>query len=436
MKKIIATLASLITALAGVLSHLSLRGLLLCCGLLLSIGASHLSWFHFLDDLLLRANSLLFETPRGTSEIAIVRVPEAEQLVWQSDIHAAGNLALLLANLLNDADTVVGILLREPIDSGSDAADLLIENYLSESEQAKALVDRKYILQDLLSKKRVVVGVDGFHFSAQQALSVQGSVPAKFPLFVQQLLWPRCSYCLSLEKAVEVARPAIDHRPLLSHGYHRNQRPFYFSALLESERYSGAKEKYESFFITYLKAMQGMSLDAPLQWSPGDKLKIGELQLPLSVSGQFIPLHVLSQRQAPQINEISLSEALARNAFPKYILIASEKNPDAASLAKAIYSAKNGKLFYSPWWGAPLQCVLLLLVTLYVGLVLVHRCARKACTIAAVFVGLLLPGQSLLLYFASIWMPLALILVWFFVGHFVLLVWKIKRQRLRDKLTQ
>lgn len=434
MNKIILIAGSTVTFIATLLSHLSLRGLVLCVGIFLALFSSHLRLFYPIDDLMLGANSVLFETPRGTSEIAIVRVPKDEQSTWQSDIHASGNLAALLANMLNNPDTVVGVLLQEPIDAGSGAADVLIESYLAVSDQAKALVDRKYILKDLLAKQRVVIGVNGFYFSGQKALSIESSSVAVFPLGVQKLLWPRCRDCLSLENTVHVARPAIEQFSLLSHGYRHDQRPFYFQALLESQTYQGTPEKFESFFVAYLKSMQGMSRDASLNWSPGEALSIGNILLPLSVTGQFIPLHVLSKNNSPQINEISFSEALVRSAFPKYILIASENNQQAKGLAQAIYSATNERIFYSPWWMAILISGLLLLATFYLVFVLARISARTACLISCLTIFSLVVAQSVLLLIKAIWMPAGILLFWIVLGHFVLLIWKIKSTRIKQML--
>lgn len=428
MKKFFKLLAKALTAAATVLSYVSLRGLVFVLGVVLALSAPRQHPLTPIDDALVKASSYLFPSPLGASNIAIVRVPREEVSLWQTDIHSSGTLAALLSNMLNSSNAVVGVLLQQPIDTGAGAVDSVIENYVRENSDtasqkaAKGLVDRKFILMDLLTSERVVLGVERFFFSGQSPLLVQAPFAEQMPEPLQQILWPECTTCFTIESAVRVARPKISQHTIL------DAYPPHFQVTFSDHE----GKTFTGFFIEYLRAVQGLDTSSHLIWDQSGALALGRYRIPLSVLGQFIPLNSLTQRMAPSFEEIPLDEALARNAFPDVVLIAAEGDATAAELARAFYSVRHEGVLHSPWWTSLVSVLLVLLITLYLVFVSTKISLRVASLISLIFCVAIVLTQLGLLLARGLWLPLALPLAWLFAGHFLLMIWVIKKRRIRQ----
>lgn len=428
MKKIIQTIVKVLTFLVNCLSHINLRGLVIIGGLILAIFAPKNQLFQPVDSLVLKANSYLFKSPLGSSEIAVIRVPTEELNIWQSDIHSSGNLALLLSNVLNSPNTTIGIILDQPMDTGAGAADVLIEDYIKESsssvtyKNANALVDRKFILTDLISNERVVLGVDNFTFTGQKPLLTNSPLFDQFPLFLTDILWPQCAWCFSPKNSVEVERPRIAQHSLIEPQSHN------FQALYLSDQ----GEVFNGFLVEFLRAVSSVNPETNLVWNRGERLKIGRISIPMSTSAQYIPLHAIADRLSPFVNKISLSEALARSAFPDFIFIADDKSELAVKFASALYSIQHDSVFYSPWWQSPLLVLLIIFVTLYLGVVVSRISLRLATVITIATAVLILVGQAVAIFLHGFWLPVALPIAWLLCGHLLLVIWVVKKRRVQS----
>ncbi len=426
MRKLLSFIGKSLTIVAHWMSHISLRGLVVILGVALALSLPITQWLRPVDNFFLAASSYLFPSPSRSADIAIVEIPREELTIWQSDIHSSGKLAALLSNILNSSSSTVGVLLQQPIDTGSGAADVLIEAYAKgaaavDDHNAKALVDRKYILMDLLNNERLVLGVERFVFAGQKPLLLNKPLMEHWPSALKPLLWPRCNTCFSEGEGIFVARPKLIQRTSVPPHY-----PFYQAAFLAEDGTA-----YTDFLTHMLAAMADLPRDTNVVWGPNDRLRVGDYVLPLAPNGWFIPLHGLTPRMAPIIDTIPLNEALARSAFPKIMLIARAGDPAALYTATALYSAKHGAALYTPWWGALALIVLVLIITVYLAFILTRIGITRAVAGSFTLGLVIILTQQLLVVGRHIWLPIAMPLMWLLVGHFLLLVWMIKKQRVQ-----
>lgn len=430
VKKIFVAIGKAVTMLAMLASYVNFRGVLMILGAGLILAAPRIHVFNTVDDYLLKASSYLFAPPLGSSGIAIVEVPREEIAIWQSDIHSSGKLAALLSNIVNGANSTVGLILQQPVDEGAGAADTLIETYIQEpsndsSFRAKALVDRKFLLKDYLSNSRVVIGVEGFFFAGQKPLLTQSAnYSDTLAPILKDILWPQCDHCFSLSKAVEVARPSVMQFTIANS----------FTSQYQAMFYAEDNTAFNDFFIQLLKAIENIDEEKNLIWQQGQTLAIGSLNVPMSHTGSFIPLHGLSQRMAPIVTTIPLNEALARSAFPAFILIAQQGSRSAEMLSKALYSVKNDAIIHTPWWYSMVLMGLMLWITLYLGLLVTRISARQAGLISFVLALTIILGQIIVVASHQIWLPLSLAALWLIFGHFTLSIWLIKKRRVQQHI--
>ncbi|MFL0808785.1 MAG: serine/threonine protein kinase [Agarilytica sp.] len=384
-------------------------------------------WMQNLDQLMLQGASYLFASPKSSADIAIVHVPQEEMTTWQTDIHSSGKLAALLANILNSSDSSIGLLLNQPLDVGSGAADLLIENYVKvgadkkNDKVAEALVDRKYILFNLLKNPRVVVGVDNFTFSGQKPLLLEASFFAQIPEFLKKIVWPPCGSCFRREEGIAIARPKVDQ----------------FSITLGEEAFSQIVhlsengEVYSGFSTELLRSAHKISRDTNIKWEFESGLALGDTFIPLATSGELIALNNLSSRMRPLISSMPLEEALARSAFQSLILIARDGDPQAEKIAASLYSIQNNAVLVSPWWVPLLRMGILIVISLYLVLALSRVNMQLGVMISFVIGFGLLGLQMALVMTKQYWLPLGLHFVWLAMGHFLLLVWMLKKKRIQ-----
>jgi len=428
VKSAIVFVGKIATVLATWISHISLRGLVIIVGTALALSAPRNHLLEKVDNFVVTASSYLFKSPLGSSEIAIVEVPTEEITTWQSDIHSSGKLAALLSNVLNSPNTTVALLLQQPIDTGSGAADTLIEKYILESsdnrshKNAKILVDRKFILMDLINNERVVVGIERFVFAGQRPVLAETRFIKNIPSIARYFLWPRCIRCFNVDKGVTSARPDVDQYTVIT-----PKKPS-FQSVFTSEQ----GDVYSGFFVQLLRALEGVASEKNLIWSNEGVLTVGELKISISTAGEFIPLHSLTKRMAPIINTIPLNEALARSAFPELIFITGGSDQTAKKIANALYSVRQEKTLFSPWWASLFIISVTFLSTLYLGFLATRVSVHSANIISMSLCVLLVSFQFFLLLTKNIWIPLALPIFWLFSGHFLLVVWTIKKRRIRQ----
>jgi hypothetical protein len=421
-----------LTTLALWVSHIGLRGLVLAVGFLLSLSASNNHLFSGLDTLVLRTSSYFFSSPLGASGIGIVDVPKEELATWESDIHSSGKLAALLSNLLSAKNTKVGLVLQQPIDTGTGTVDAFVEKFslqkVKVSKEARTLLDRKFLLMDLLKNDRVVIGVERVLFSGQKPLLLEPSVISSLPSWLQTLLWPVCYGCFSVENGFSVARPQLDQYTIVS----PLQREYWHQLIFTSSN----NEFFNGFLLQLLKLTNNIDSQTNLVWRKEFGVMMGGTNIPLSVNGRLIPVHGLSQRMSLLISHISLEEALARSAFPKIVIIAQKGSDTAKNIATALYSIERGNVLSSPWWQSGVLALITLLTTLYLCFLLTNISIRKAAVVTAVVFLTLLITQIILAVSKGLWLPVAMQLVWLLLGHFLLMVWMIKRRRVETLISR
>lgn len=408
-------------------SLISLRGTVVILGAVLAITSSSNTLFTPVDRAMLQLESWLFSTPSSASSIGVISVPRKEIDIWQKDIHSSGKLTAILSNVLNSPGTTVGLLLTHPVDTGSKRTDELfikaLENTRGETnKEVKALVDSKSILVDLLRNSRVVIGAQPFFFTGQKPLLVENVYPESFPTWVAKILWPQCrDACISEDSLVATARPKLDQMSAFVAGDIDTQLFFL----------SSSGDYYHDFLVEFLRALHGQQRYDHFVWTPGKGLNIGDAYVPTDHKGSLIPVSGLNNRLAPMVTQISLDEALARNAFPRIVLIAAHENPLPQHYAEALYSIEHGEVLYSPWWVAPATIGFLLIVTVYLGLFW----ARLSFPVGMIATGSIFMSvlvlHLILTRFYFIWLPIALPLIFLFFGNFLLLVWTHKKQKLQ-----
>lgn len=417
-----------LTAVAVWTSHISLRGFVVILGFSLALFLPNSQGLEKFDLAALSWSSYLFSSPSSTSDIAVVTIPQEEITTWQSDIHASGKLAALLSNILNSSDSKVGILLNQPVNTGAGLADDLIatvaqgqlnKGYL---KQAKTLLDQKFILMDLLNNDRVVIGVTQFIFAGQKPLLVKKTEASVIPQILRSALGGLCLSCITQELGVFVARTKLEQKTAIQ------SHPPYKQAIF----FTSQGDSYSGFLVQMLRVLEGVNNNSNLVWNRRHGLTVGELDLPLSSRGAFIPLHGLTDRMAPIINTISLSEALARSAFPGVLIIASDQNDDAMNMAVALYSARNHAAIITPWWAGLFLICLFILVTSYLAFLVTRFSGKLMISVTALIALSSLLVQIILLTLKNIWLPLSLPLAWLFIGHFLVVVWRIKKCRVRS----
>ncbi len=407
---------------------MNLRGLVGLVGILVLLTAPRNTTLDAVDRLLLQAGQWLFKTPLGAAKIAIVEVPKSELDIWQSDIHASGQLAAMLSNILNSSNNAtVGLLLNAPIDTGAGAAEDFIEKLLKRGSdkslsEAKALVDRKYLLMSLLKTPRVVIGVQETIFSGQKPVVYDKSpLLDLLPDEVREFIWPSCSSCFHARESNTLARPAVSQYTLVSNSKFQQQ------LVLPHEN----GEHYPSFLMQLLKASYGLDPAANVVWKFDKGVSVSKFAIPLSLNGSFIAVNTLADRMSPPIERVSLREALARSAFPELVLIASTEGNQAELIAKSIYSVKNNDVMHTPWWTVAVQLSLIALVTLYLFFGVSRISLQLGAAISALIVLILFASQIFLIALQKVWLPLALPLCWLLFGHFVLTIWLTKQRRVK-----
>ncbi|VUD56812.1 Serine/threonine-protein kinase PrkC [Thalassocella blandensis] len=408
------------------LSHINLRGVVAIVGICLIITAPRNTLTEGADKLMLKASQWLFKTPLGSASIAIVEVPKSELELWQTDIHASGQLAALLSNVLNSSEAKVGLLIQSPIDTGAGAAESFIEELLAKSKssamaEVKALVDRKYLLMDLLKNKRVTIGVDGTMINGQKPVLIAKNLFDKIPENWRWYLWPACDGCFNSAAAPAIARPEVEQFTLVSNSTSHQQLVY---------RHENG-DFYPTYLLQLLKSIQGLNSDENLTWHLDKGLELGEKIFPLSLNGTFISINALADRMSPPIDRFPLSEALARSAFPEIVIVAASGSEQAEVIAKSIYSIKHNDFMHSPWWTLAVNLVLLMFVTLYLYFLVPRISKQMSIAITALVIFILLAVQIFFIALQKVWVPTALPLVWMVVGHFMLIVWLTKQHRIQ-----
>ena len=430
MLNILGGATTLASRIFRVLSHMSLRGLVLALG----IGLMLVSWrpelVNQLDGKLFQLGTWLVETPLGAKGVVVIEVPQADLETWQSDINQAGELGALLSNILDTSDSMVGVVLHRPIDARTATADELLaeiaELPTGDSEvlaKAQELVRRKGFLLEFLRNERVVVGVLNRRFSTNAPYQADWGMLEPIPGFLKSWLWFDDKL-----KPVELPGSVVNHHPVYRSGLNE--------LVLIDE--SGSNEAIASFLLQYLHAEQlraGVSQDQSI-WRRDRGVMLGSLEIPASPAGVILPFYGATRRMTPGVEVISFEEAMARGAFPPRVYISGQNSELARHLALAAMSIEDSKFAHSPWWFVPLGKSLILLFTLYL-VFLLPRFSRSTGIVLTVFmVFLVLVSQLVAQATQKLWFPLSLQIIWLLLGHVLILVWAIRLKGWRTLLAR
>lgn len=406
-------------------STISLRGILLIAGLVMTLIPWHSERVGAVDEGLLRFGSYLLETPKGSSGTAVVEIPREELDIWQQDINRAGRFAALLSNILHSPNTLVGVLFDQPMDARNGVADNLIETVTASAETPgdelkalRALVQRKQFLLEFLHSDRVVLGVSGGAFDGQKSISIREGVLAPVPYPVRKWYW----YNPNLgEQQVQFPRPSIDHYPILMSGTTGQY------AVIPA----GESDSLGGFLTYYLYAFQrfkdgSSDASARLVWQQDAGVTIGGMLLPTSPAGKVIPLYGLTERMTPPIDVMSIEDALARGAFPDKVFLAAAGDELALKMAAAAVSVERGAVIHTPWWHLPVNRILLLLLTLYIVFIIPRVVALSGVLITVLIVFILLVVQVGAEATQKLWLPFAAPMLWAVGGHILIWVWQLR----------
>lgn len=405
-------------------STISLRGMILIAGLIMTLVPWHSGIVSAVDESLLRFGSYLLESPKGSSGTAVVEIPREELEIWQHDINRAGRFAALLSNILHSPNTLVGVLFEQPMDARNGVADNLIETVTASSEspgdelkELHSLVQRKRFLLEFLHSDRVVLGVSGSAFAGQKPISVQESVLSAVPDPVKKWYWynPRLR-----DVEPQVSRPSIDHYPILVSGITGQ----YGVVPTAGEGSLGGFLTY--YLYAYQRLKQGDGGSARLAWQEDKGIFVGELLLPTSPSGKVIPLYGLTERMKPPIDVMSIEDALARGVFPDRIFLAAAGDELALKMASAVVSVDRGAVIHTPWWHLPLNRALLLFLTLYLVFVIPRVATLSGVLITILMVFILLVVQIGAEATQKLWLPFAGPILWAVGGHALIWVWQLR----------
>lgn len=430
MKFVFRIIARAITTCIEWLSYANLRACFAVVALILLVTAPRNTLFEPLDRAMLAASQWLFKTPLGSASIAIVDVPAVQMQTWQTDIHASGQLAALLANILNSSNAHVGLLLQSPIDTGAGEAESFIEAMLSQAAssqpEAKALVERKYLLMDLLKNGRVTIGVDGTIVTPQVPVSFAKSMFDAVPEPLQTYMRPACDGCFNALHAPSIAQPEVKQHTLVINSSSQQQLVF-----------RGAEGGYyPTYLLEFLKVIRGVPAEETPVWLLEQGLILADQHFPMSLNGTFISINALAERMSPPIDRVSLDEALARNAFPEIVIIALEGSRQANVIAKSLYSVQHQQLMHTPWWAMAVTMGLLLAFSVYLLFAIPRLAFGMGGALTLLLVFIVFAVQIFFIVLQKVWLPMALPLLWLCAGHFVLVVWLTKQRRVQRLVSQ
>ena len=419
----IQTLGRVLSWFVSMLSKIDLRQCVLVLGLLFCILSWRPNFIDGVDRIILKLSSYLFETPVGASPVAIIQIPEETIKLWQNDIHNAGQLSALLANILHSSQATIGILFDGPIDTGAGEADKFLEKYAGQKEdqplvkEAQVLYERKRFLLESLNNDRVVVGIENTLVKGMAPVFNEKNVVEAVPAWVHSWLWPACERCESeLSLTPRIPRPIVELFPVIP-AYQHLHRAFY------SE---GADTVYPGFLLQYLNVAfrHNDAEPLPVTWNPQAGISLGERLLSASYFGEYVALHNLSAHLHPHIERVSLEEALARRAFPKYLFIAGENDLQVDTLARAFYSIEEKSIFAAPWWFVFVDKGLIFCFALLLFFLAKKIRSHHLIYTALVIVVLVLGTQVILFASRGYLLPMGASLFYLIIGLSFILIWK------------
>ena len=446
IKKTYTFFLGVMLATIKLLSHLNLRSAVLLAGLLVAFSPGVPSLVPAFSKSIQTFVSYAFDAPRGVSDIAVIEVPEALLIEWRKDVSDASQFAALLANILHSSKATVGVIFDLPIDGYNRAEDRLISSAASILEQQEyvqkasiaapttsdkilSLEQRKAFLLQLLENERVVLGYENATF-VEDDPRVSFALPRKKIKWVEQLnldFWFDCGLCpYTSENNIPIELELVQLPVIVSADPYKNYL-FY-------ENYGFA---YESFLLGYLKAAYGARQSEKsgsyqnevLDWKLGKGVVLGSDTYPASLAGRYHAIYNFSERLTPRISRISLTEALARRAFPQNILIAAENSQSVDLVAHSIFSFSQQQVAMEPWWFIIVEKAMFIFFALFLVYILSFVERKLAGLIVILMVLALLSVSIVLSVQKGLWLPFDNVIFYVTLGFLLMLIWSEKNKQ-------
>lgn len=381
-----------------------------------------------LDRASAKAASYLLQAPQTLRGVTVIEVPRDLMLLWAGDLHSAGTLSALLANVLHSQSSFVSILLPQALSVPEGPSERLLDDFSGDNVNAAALLERKRFLLNLLKSERVLVGVHPeagtWSFAGAAPIAVQDPLAQKVPSSIRRWLWPAPPDLGGANRP----RPSIEQFPAstLSHSG---------VSLLYRQ---GESSVLPNFLLQNIRKQQKLGWGEgvfPFVWDKAAGVQVGDVTIHTSPAASVLPLWGLTERMQPYIERLSLEEGLARGAFPDYVYIIPKGERGALDTVLAAGSLRNGDYLRQPVWVAPAQKVLGLLLVLYLLLVIPRVSVRTALWVSAtsavaLFLSAVVAGAT-----QGTWLPIGVPIVLLVFGHLLMHIWQGK-QRSWDQLAQ
>lgn len=419
------------------LSKISFRFWFIACAIVLSTGPIGLLQLSVVDRWVLNVSSYLVPVKSGASEIAVIEVSDDEYNVWEKDIHAAGNLTSLLANILYSSTANVGVLFHKPLTTSMNRLEQALNDSLNISEKpvsskkqkgktddtdgkrlAIDIHEQKIHLIDLLNNPRVVLGVPA------EFGRVYPSIPHETfsPLWANNWYWNWCTYCVEQESVRTNTQADLNYyayspsRDLQSTLLSRSSLDVYFPTFL---------------WRVYLSSiLDDSTVFPPLSWDSSAGFFFGENILPASIGGGVVSLNEASLRWAARIVTMSLDEALSVSSFPEFVFVLPQSQSHYASfLANSIYGLRYEQTLSQPWWLEASLYGFSLLFSVFIAIAVSYLSSRRIFILVIVTLGFMFALSLACIVYYRLWFPISALMNWVLLSALLMSVWNLRRQR-------
>lgn len=410
------------SALAQWMHRISLRGIVVVIGVLLSLVPFKLALYSPLDASVLRGLNIFEPLRSDTADIAIIAVPDNIVAEWQSDFYSADGLSSLLSNILHSSNASIGLVLDAPLNTELSALD----QHIAESEATALdmlhILQKKRYLVEMLEDPRVTLGVSHVFFVQSTTLPsmVNSGLAQQFPNVLLEYVHT-CAYCFPQFQSSKglnwywAPEPQYFGVSVWYPANASNALSFYGAMHLRSAQEGGAAEPD-------LLASMAVSGAGLLSKASGESVAI----LPTSPVGTVAPVYSSKTHYQSRKIQLSFEEALSVSAFPSMVIIgAATQRAQLFEAADIIYSLNKKRYLHAPWWDEFALRLVLIFLTLY--LAFLHIRIRRIRTAAAVLLGLALVMYSGALYAAwskQLWLPISLVYLWGALSVVLLSLWK------------
>ena len=431
------------------------RAALVFIGVVLAVVSVQQQPFSFWDRASLSIASRLFEPPKRSANISIVRIPDHTFSLWQSDFYRSAGFSAVVTNLLHDQSTFVGVVMDQAPPRHNSLIDEAAEQLvgvesLSDSDFSNAL-QQKVLIESLIAHPRVLIGIDETQYavnanhittltpplsgkrvfegqSERRKEGIDSASVGDASLAIDQAAsfldtvlnansLASCSWCFWQRQEPIPVKTSSTYRPI--------SKP---DAILAKDLFVRIDDhRHPSFVFSFLDKYFTYSEQKPFR---------DIFPLDGNARGQYLPINSLSKRLYPLVEEIPIDEALARSAFPDLLLVSSVSNNNVQRLSAQIYSIQNQQLaFVPPWWGMLSAFLIVLLAA--VNCLIARICTTKM--LLSILLGtivLVIVIQFYCLLALRVWLPFTSIVIFIMVAGAMMSLWKARNNRVLHWINQ